>query len=177
MKTCSLYGFIWALAGAFLTLILYFTGFHSDPAKLSAAGWIGGLAGLGIAITCMSIGVKARRSEIPPEADFGYGAALWAGMLISIVASLLSSIFGYVYWSLINPAFADVVVQDQVAKLEARGVSGDKLEKAEAMTRTMAAPVPQAVIALIVGVLFGLVIALIVAAVLKRPSPNTPPTV
>src|ERR1019366_1394786 len=41
MKTCSLYGFLSALAGALLLLALYFLGFHSDPAKLSAAKWIG----------------------------------------------------------------------------------------------------------------------------------------
>ena len=61
MKTYLLYGFISSLAGAFLTLILYFAGFHSDPAKLAMAGWIGGLVGLAIVITCITLGVKARR--------------------------------------------------------------------------------------------------------------------
>jgi hypothetical protein len=45
------------------------------------------------------------------------------------------------------------------------------------MTRAMAAPVPQAVIAVIFGILIGTIIALIVAAVLKRPVANTPPTI
>ncbi len=176
MKTSALYGFIWALAGAFLTLILYFTGFHSDVAKLATAGWIGGIAGLGIAVTCMVVGVKARRAELPAEADFGYGAALWTGVLISIVASLLSSLFSYIYWAFINPGFADIVVQNQVSKLEAGGMTGDKLDKAEAMTRVMASPVPQSIIALIMGVLVGTIIALIIAGFLKKPSSDTPPT-
>ncbi len=176
MKTCALYGFIWALAGAFLTLILYFTGFHSDAAKLGTAGWIGGLGGLAVAIACLTIGIKARREETPPAAEFGYGAALWAGVLISIVSGVLTSLFTFVYWSFINPGFADVVVQDQVSKLEARGVTGDGLDKAEAMTKVMAAPLPQTVIALIFVVLFGTVIALVVAAFVKRPVPGTPPT-
>ena len=97
MKTCALYGFIWALGGAFLTLILFFMGFHSDPAKLQAAGWIGGLAGVAIAVICMALGVRARRDEVPAEAEFGYGSAFGAGFLIALVQSVLTSVFWYVY--------------------------------------------------------------------------------
>jgi hypothetical protein len=83
MKTCSLYGFISALAGALLALALYFTGFHSDPAKLPAAKAIGLCAGLAIVITCLVLGVKARRAEIPEdrgldtEARSGPGCWSW----------------------------------------------------------------------------------------------------
>jgi hypothetical protein len=176
MKTCSLYGFISALGGAFLTLILFFMGLHSDPAKLGVSGWVGGLAGLGIAVACVALGTKARRAEVPETESFGYGRALGAGVLISLVASALSSAFVFLYWKFINPGIADIVVQSQVAKLEASGVSGDRLDKAEAMTRIMASPGPQAIVALIGGFVAGVLISLVVAAVLKRAEPQTPPT-
>jgi hypothetical protein len=176
MKTCSLFGFISALGGAFLTLILFFLGFHSDPAKLGMAGWVGGLVGLAIVILCVVLGVKARRSEIPEGEPFGYGRALGAGILISLVASVLNGFFGFLYWKFINPGIADIVVQSQLAKLEASGVSGDRLDKAEAMTRAMASPIPQAVVALLGGLVIGILISLIVAAVLKRAEPASPPT-
>ena len=176
MKTCSLFGFISALGGAFLTLILFFLGFHSDPAKLGMAGWVGGLVGLVIVILCVVLGVKARRSEIPETEAFGYGRAFGAGFLISLVASVLNGFFGFLYWKFINPGIADIVVQSQLAKLEASGVSGDRLDKAEAMTRAMASPIPQAVVALIGGLVVGIIISLIVAAVLKRAEPASPPT-
>jgi hypothetical protein len=176
MKTCSLYGFISALAGAFLTLILFFAGLHSDPARLSAAGWIGGLGGLAIAVTCLVLGIKARRSEAPGAEEFGYGSAFGAGALISLVSAILSSIFTYIYHSFINPAFSEILLQDKLAKLEASGMSGDKLEKAESMTRTMLSPVAETVTVLILGFVFGVIISLIVAGFLKRPGPSTPPT-
>src|SRR5271154_1826271 len=97
MKTCALYGFIIALADALLVLALFFLGFHSDPVKLAAAKWIGGVLALAIGITFTVLGVKARRAEVPEAEGFGYGSALGAGVQVSIVACVLSSIFNYVY--------------------------------------------------------------------------------
>lgn len=171
MKTCAVYGFVSSLTGAFLVLALYFTGFHSDPAKLAAAGWIGGLGGLAIAVTCMVLGVKARREEVPVSEGFGYGRALGAGVVVAAVASFLSAIFTYAYYSFINPAFIDLMVQDKLAKLEASGASSDSVQRAEAGMRMFMSPVPQAVVGLVAGFIFGVIIALIVAAILKRPAP------
>jgi hypothetical protein len=171
MKTCALFGFISALAGAFLNLILYFSGFQSDPAKLAAATWIGGVGGLAIGVTCIVLGVKARRAEVPANTGFGYGRALGAGATISLVASFLSSIFTYAYYTFINPGFIDIVIQDKMTKLEASGASSDKLEKAEAGMRMFMGPIPQALGGLIVGFIVGVIISMVVAAVLKRPDP------
>jgi len=176
MKNASVFGFIAALASAFLTLILYFLGFHSDPSKLGTAGWIGGLLSLVISVTCTVLGVKAERGETEAGKPFGFGSALKAGMLVTVVATILNAAFTFLYWVFINPGFADVVVQSQMAKFEASGMSGDKLEKAEAMTRKMASPLPQAVVVVIAGVLFGLLISLVVAAIMKRSEPDAPPT-
>ncbi|HXQ82266.1 MAG TPA: DUF4199 domain-containing protein [Opitutaceae bacterium] len=177
MKTCSLYGFISALAGSLLALVLYFLGYHSDPAKLQAASWIGGLGGLAIASVCTALGVKARRAEVPEAAGFGYGQALGAGVLISVVSSALSAVFTYAYYGFINPGFSDIVVQDKMDKLQAKGISGAQLEQAEKFTRMMLNPVPAAIFALIGGFIVGFIIALIVAAFLKRPAPAGPPPI
>jgi hypothetical protein len=175
MKTSALYGFVSALSGAFLVMILYFTGMHSDPAKLVLAGWIGGLCGLGIGVTCIVLGVKARRAETPADKAFGYGQAFWAGTQIAAVSAVLSSIFTYCYYAFINPGFLDVMVQDKMAKLEASGLSSDQLEKSEAGIRMFTSPVLQAVFGLIGGVIVGVIIALIVAAVVKKRVPVGPP--
>jgi hypothetical protein len=177
MKTCSLYGFISALAGAFLTLVIYFLGLNSDPAKLTTAGWISGLFGIVIAVVCVVLGVKARRAEVPVSDPFGYGSALGAGVLISVVSSVLSSIFAYAYYAFINPGLNEILLQNAATKLEASGVSGDRLEKIEAFNKWMMRPGVEAVTALIYIFIIGVIISLIVAAILKRPDPNTPPLV
>jgi hypothetical protein len=171
MKTCALYGFISALAGAFLVLALYFLGLHSDPAKLGTAKIVGSIGGLAIGIVITTLGVKARRAEVPADEPFGYGSAFGTGVLISIFASILSAIFSYAYYAFINPAFSEVMLQDANEKLEAKGISGSQLDKIESFNRMMFSPVPEALIALIFGFIFGVIISLVVAAFLKRPEP------
>jgi hypothetical protein len=177
MKTCALYGFISTLAGAFLVLILFFAGFHSDPAKLGAAQVIGGFGGLAIAVTCTALGVRARREETPAAEEFGYGATLGAGVLISLVGSILGAIFTYAYHAFINPGFSEILIQDALTKMEAKGVSGSQLDKIESFDRIMFSPAGMAVTALILGFIFGVIISLIVAAFLKRPAPVQPPAI
>jgi len=177
MKTCSLYGFISALAGALLGLALYFLGYHSDPAKLAAAQWIGGLGGLAIAVVCTALGVKARRAEVPEAEGFGYGRALGAGVQVGLVWSFLSAVFNYAYLAFINPGFSEIMLQDKLDKLQAKGVSGAQLEQAEKITRFMLNPIPAAIAGLIYLFILGFIIALIVAAFLKRPAPAGPPPI
>jgi hypothetical protein len=172
MKTCSLYGFILALAASFMTLMLYFLGFHSSAEKMDAAKWPGALVGLAIGVTIMALGVKARRDEVPAAEPFGYGRALWAGLLICIVSTALSAIFNYCYYAFINPGLSDLLLQQNLAKLEASGISGDKLDKMEAFNRMLFTPGWEAVFGVLAGLFFGLFIALILAAILKRPDPS-----
>jgi hypothetical protein len=177
MKTCSLYGFIMAVALAVLTLVLYFLGFHSDPAKLATAKWVGGLGGLVIGVSVTAIGIKARRAEVPEAEPFGYGSALGAGVLISLVANILGAVFNYVYIAFINTGYSDVLMQEQMDKLQAKGLSGAQLDQAEKVTRIFMSPVPMAIMGLIFGFIFGVIISLILAAFLKRPAPAGPPKV
>jgi hypothetical protein len=148
MKTCSLFGFITSLGGAFLTLALYLAGFHSSEDKLAAAGYIAMGVGLTISIVCMVLGVRARRDETPLEKDFGYAQALGAGVLIALVSSVLSSAFSFIYLQFINPGLIDLEISQQIHKLEAKGISGDGLDKAEAGIRMFMGVVPQTIIAL-----------------------------
>jgi hypothetical protein len=177
MKTCSLYGFILAISIAVLTLVLYFLGLHSDPARLTTAKWVGGLAGFAISVAVTVIGIKARRAEVPESEEFGYGRALGAGVLISVVASVLGAIFNFVYMAYINPGYSEVLLQDQMDKLQAKGLSAAQLDQAEKMTRMFMGPLPASLFGLLFGVIFGVVIALVLAAFLKRPAQKLPPPV
>lgn len=175
MKTCALYGFAIALADSLLILALFFLGFHSEPEKLQAAKMIGGLGALAIGITFTVLGVKARRSEVPETEAFGYGSALGAGVLISLVASVLMAVFNYVYSAFINPGLSDILIQDQLDRMQAKGISGSQAEKAERILRFIMSPGVYAAYMLVVGFIFAVVLSLIIAAFLKRPEPAAPP--
>jgi len=168
MKTYLTYGFVAALCSTLLAVVLFFLGFHSDVEKLSAAQWLAWIGGVIISVTCIALGTKARRAEIPPGEPFGYGRALGAGVMVALFAALFGAIGHYIYVSLINPGMTDVIIQSQIAQWEAMGMSSAQIENAEAITRKMMHPAIQAVFASIFGFVFGVVIALITSAFLKR---------
>jgi hypothetical protein len=171
MKHYLLYGFISALAGAFLTLILYFAGFHSDPAKIGAAGVIAGVVGLAIAVTCITLGVKARRADVPADQDFGFGKSFLAAFMVSTVSNVISLVFSVIYNTSINPGFLEIMRQQQATKLENGGMTSDKAESAAAM---IFSPVPQAIFFIIFGTLVAVVISLIMAGFFTRKAVQPP---
>ena len=168
MKTYLTYGSAMAGGGFVLVLVLYIFGFHSDAAKISTAQWIQGVLGLGIGITCIVLGTKARRESVPAEEEFGYGSALGAGVMITLFAALLGLVTNFVYFHFINPGMNDLVMQAQIAKWEAAGMSGARIEQAEGMMRKMMSPAVQVAVGFGGGMIFGTLISLVTAALLKR---------
>jgi len=176
MKSYLPYSSFIAIGNAVITLVLYLAGFHTDPSKLQTANYIAGAAGLALGIGFLVVGIRAKRASVPTTEEFSYGMALGTGMLISLFAALFGAAFQFVYQSFIDPGFADVVVQAQTAKLEAKGISSDQIEKISQVTRMMTKPAVQAVMAFIGGTIFSGIISLIAAAFLKRKAVEAPLT-
>ncbi len=170
MKTYLIYGAAMAIAGAILGIVLYLLGLHSDPAKLTAAQVVGSLGGLAIGIACITLGVKARRAEVPATEEFGYGRALGAGVMITLFAALLGIGTSLLYAKVINPEFSDVILQAQLRDLEAKNLPVAQAEAAEKMMRAMSGPTAQVVMGFFGGLFFGTIISLVAAAFLKRPA-------
>lgn len=173
MKTSLLYGAMMAIASAVLTLLLFFLGFHSDPAKMQSAQLIGLAGTIAIVVSGLVLGIRARRADWPIEKRFGYGQALVSGILLGVFATLFMSVFQMLYTTLINPGFLDVIMQQQTAKLEASGMPSEQVDKALGIMRMMLSPAAQFIVGFISGIFWCLVISLIVAAFLKRPDPST----
>lgn len=177
MKTYLTYGFAMSIAGALLTLALFFAGFHSDASKLQTAQWISGGGGLAFAIVAIVLGTKARRAEISATENFSYGRALGAGVMITLFACLLGIVTNQLYMQVINPGMNDLIVQAQIEKWEAKGMSSSQIEGAEAMMRKMMHPAIQAGFGFLGGMFFGTLISLVTAAFLKREVSDQPPVV
>jgi hypothetical protein len=176
MKTPALFGFISALVGFVLNLILFFAGLHSDPAKIGTAqaiGWIGFV----IFVVCQVLAVRGRRSEVPATQPFGYGSALWAGTVMAAVSSVLGSVFYYCYAKFINPGLTDVLYQAQDEKLQAKGLSGPALDRAEGAIHTMLQPGIASISFVFFVFILGFLTALVVAAFIRRPEGSVPPPI
>lgn len=170
MKTYALYGFYMTIAGFLLTLALYFLGYHSDVAKLQSAQWISNLGLLVIAIVFIVLGTQARRATVPLTEPFGYGRALLAGFLVTVFACLFGIITNCLYFQVINPGIGDLMVQLQLDKMEAKGVTGERLEQAEKMTRMFMKPAFIAIFGFLGGIFWGTIISLITSIFLRRPA-------
>lgn len=169
MKTPLTYGFLGALGGAIVNLLLYFTGFHDSAEKLSTAQWVGGLVGLAITITCLSLALRDKRAQAPAESNWGYGSAFGNALLTSLFMVLFGAISTYVYFALINPGFTDIIYAAQVAKLEAQGKSATEIANAEPIMRKFISPVVSTIFQAVFGLVFCTIISAIVAIFFRKP--------
>lgn len=159
---------------ALVTLICYLLGFHSDPDKVQMAGSIATFTALAVGITATTFGMRAKRHAMPSTEEFSYGQAFITGFIIAVFAAFFGTVFNYVYMAFINPDFADIVQQAQRAKLEAKGLSSDKIEHIQNLTRMFMKPAARAILGIIGTLSWGTAISLIAAAFVKRPaSPAT----
>lgn len=171
MKTSLTYGAVMAIAGAVLTLLLFFAGFHDSGEKMKLAQWIGGLGGVAIGVTCLTLAIREKRALFPVDADWGYGAALGGGVLTGLWASLFGLVTAYVYFAILNPGFSDVIYQTQVTAMEARGMTAAQIERAEPMMRKWMSPIVMTIMQGFMGFIWSVLLSLLVAIFLrKRPA-------
>lgn len=175
MKTYLTYGFALALASALLTLVLFFLGYQTEAEKLKAGQWISLPLYIAITAAVLVIGVKARRAEIPPDEPFGYGRALGAGVMIALFASLFGIVVNFVYFQYLNPGFVDLMVQTEMEKMEAQGLSDSRLEAAEKGMRFMMKPPIMVVLGFFQAMLGATLTALITSIFVRRPAASEPP--
>ncbi|MEY3775915.1 MAG: hypothetical protein RLZZ129_2695 [Verrucomicrobiota bacterium] len=168
MKTYLTYGFIMTLAGAFVNLGLHFSGFYADPEKLKMAQNIGIITGLAITITGVLLGMRDKRAGTPADKPWGYGSALGTGVMIGLFSCILSAFYNYAYFAFINPDFTEIVVEAQLAAMEAKNIPAAHIDGAEPMIRKFSSPGVMTVMGMIMGFLWTVVISLVVAAFVKN---------
>jgi hypothetical protein len=166
-----------ALGGLVINLILYFLNYHTDVEKFSTGQWISGILGLLLAVTCIALGTKARRDEIPSTENFGYGRALGTGVMIGVFACLAGFVTNFLYTRVINPGFREVIILAQSAKMEAKGMSQAQIERMADFMRSPMGTIINTVIIVVFGMIIFTVISLITAAIFKRPAIDARPPV
>ncbi|HVW20025.1 MAG TPA: DUF4199 family protein [Opitutaceae bacterium] len=170
MKTYATYGFYIALAGLAVSLLLFVTGMHSDPARVTAAGWIAMGSHWAFGIAFIALAVRARRDAADPAGEFSYGEALWAGSATALWTALFDLGTVPLYLGLINPGFTDVLAEAQRTAMEAKGIPAERIEQMERMQHLFMNPVAGALTAALGAAVGGTLVALVVAALLRRPA-------
>jgi hypothetical protein len=173
MKTPLIYGAAMAIAGALLTFILFFAGFHDSAEKMGSgvAQTLGIVGPLLIAIVCLALAMRDKRANTSTDSPWGYGSALGTGVLTGLFSTLLGAIFAYIYLAFLNPEMPNVMYEMQIAKMEEKGTPPEQIEAAEGMMRTMLSPGVMTLFQSIVGFLWTVILSLIIAIFYKsRPA-------
>jgi hypothetical protein len=174
MKIALTYGFAMALGGALLALLLFFAGFHDAPEKLQAGQWIATVLGIGIGIGSLALAMREKRALFPADETWSYGHALGVGLLAGLFAGLFGGVFGGLYFHVINPGMSEVILQSQIAAMEAKGLSPAQIERAEPMLRKWMSPAMLTVMQVFFGCVWNVVLALVVAIFFRRRASDAP---
>lgn len=101
-----------------------------------------------------------------------FGKAFLSGFLIVITASILSSLYTYIFLTFIDPGYLEKIIQVTMeqteAKMAEKGVPADQMEPALAMTRKFMNPAIMTVMGILSSALFGAILSLISAAIIKK---------
>ncbi len=175
MKIPLTYGFYMALAGAVLTLLMYFAGMHDTAEKLNSSRWVGGIGGAIIGATFLVLAMREKRANTPLETDWTYGSAVGVGILTGLFGAIFSVVFTYLYFGFLNPGMSELILEAQLAAMEAKGMTSAQISNAEPMMRKMMSPVMLTVFQGFFGLVWGICLALITAIFMRsRPAGFVP---
>jgi hypothetical protein len=106
------------------------------------------------------------------NSDFMYfGEGLSIGMLMSAVSALISSLWGIVYMSIIDPTFMSQIKDFQIATMEEKGLSDEQIEVAMQMTEKFSSGGMTFIFGLLGTLFFAFIFSLIISAIMKKNKP------
>jgi hypothetical protein len=167
MRTAFLHGAGIAIANALVSRGFFFTGVHSSAERLAATQWLGPLLILGLCGGGLTLAVRERRAELPPEKEWGFAPAFGTGVLTGLFASLLGILPSYVYFAVINPGFSEVLGAMQRSALEAKGLSDAEIERILPMLEKFTGPAVLTASGAFMGFVWSSLVALVVAFFLR----------
>jgi len=170
VKIPLLYGLGMAVGGAVLTLILYLAGFHDSVEAMKSSRWIGIVGGLTIGATGLSLAMRASRATqmLTAEQQWGYGQAVGTGVLAGLFSALFGFVFMFLYATVINSGFSDVLYQAQVEAMQAKGIPAEKIEAAEKTMRKFLSPLVLSLFQTVIGFVWSVLLSLVIAIFVKK---------
>lgn len=124
----------------------------------------------GLSLVILFIGIfyamKKSRTEMVGK-TFSYLEAFKSGFVVSILVALIVSLFSFIYVKYLNPGFADDMVKEAQASLQASGTSAADMAKKLAGVRSEFSLRSQITNPLIVQTTIGTIFSLILAIFLK----------
>lgn len=165
------YGGLAALVLIVLNLLFTLTGFVDLSKQGGASNWIANIITWGVIAAFISMAMIKHRDQ-----DLGgyisYGRAFMVGFMTTLVVALITVIWSYIYFALIDPEMLGTVLDaSREQMMEQQNMDEAQVDQAMGYMSWMFTPGMFAVWAGIGTAFFGLIISLIAAAVIKKDIP------
>lgn len=152
------FGLYTAVAGILLSLLFLVLSLDT----VQGLQWIG----LIFTIAFLYLGIKDKRDN-EQNGMITLGEGFKRGAAITVIASLISSIYTALYLYVINPGFKEHALDQQYEKFVEQGMDDDQIEMAMGMTDRFF-EIFGTVGSLVGGIFIGLIISLIIALILRK---------
>jgi hypothetical protein len=161
----SKFGLIYALLSVALNLVLYITSTQLSLKYLNTA--------LNFVIVFGSIfwGMQTVKNEIH-DGFSSYGQAFKAGILITVAASVLLTVYFFVYFSYIDVDFIDNMAAESKKQLIENGATEDEIEAQMKVLSYVKSPWVLNLGGFLGNFFYGLIASLILAFIVKREDPD-----
>lgn len=156
------WGIIVSVILSIYTVVIYMSGLFK----------IGYLSFLGYLFLLLGIILAAREFRSMNNNYLSFGECLGLGTLVSAITGLISSMFTYVYISMIDTTLMQQMQDLQREQMESRGLTEEQINQAMEMAAAFTRPSVMFLMGLFMYALIGFVLSLIVSAVMKRDKPE-----
>ena len=99
------------------------------------------------------------------------GQGIGLGMLTTLISSVISGVFSYIYLKFIDDSMIQKSLDFQIEQMEKRGMGDDQIDAAMSMTEKFMTPEILPIISIVFLCLAGFVISLIVSLITKKNNP------
>ncbi|WP_337040949.1 DUF4199 domain-containing protein [Emticicia sp. 17c] len=152
------WGVIFAIIIIIYSIVLHMTGLWKNP-LLTFISFIILLPGVILAV---------REYKLLNEGYLNFGDGLGTGALMAAVAGLIAAVFGYIYVTLIDTTISGQMLEMQRERLEAQGLSPERVEEFLQSYSSFMTPGMMLMITWFIYIFFGFIWSLIVSVIQKN---------
>lgn len=161
------FSLIYSLVIIALNLVLFILGMQMQMQTLNT------LVMLAAVFVSIYFGIVSRRDNTL-DGYITYGQGVGTGMLISLMAGIIVTIYTQVFISFIDPDFMQNMLNEAKRKMIEDGRSEEQIEVAMEWTKKiMGSPIIMAVMGILTNLFYGLIASLILAYFTKRINPDS----
>jgi len=158
-KTNLTNGVILGMAGVIYSLLMYFLDLTFNETQ--------GYIFMVIQVALLAYLLKSYRDNYC-FGNITYGQSVGAGVIISLYAAIISAVFLYLLYAVIDPGLVDKQLALVEETIMARGLPQAAVDKAMAIQRKLLKPEIMAPISIFGNMFWGLIISLIVSVFIKK---------